>query len=76
MTQQPAQSATPATSPTFDHEPDGSGTYWSNQPLNTLPPPDTMGAYMRNRPLPTEGIAQRHAYIIGTGIAGSPRRST
>jgi len=70
MTQLPAQSATPATSSPFEHEPDGSGTYWSNHPLNTLPPPDTMGAYMRNRPLPPEGIAQRHAYIIGTGIAG------
>lgn len=70
MTQLPAQSATPATSSPFEHEPDGSRTYWSNQPLNTLPPPDTMGAYMRNRPLPPEGIAQRHAYIIGTGIAG------
>jgi oleate hydratase len=56
--------------PAFEHEPDASRGYWCNRPENTLPPPDMMGAYMRNRPLPGEGIAQRKAYIIGSGIAG------
>ncbi|WP_421568943.1 oleate hydratase [Stenotrophomonas sp. PD6] len=56
--------------PVIEKEPDATAGYWSNQPLNTLPPPDTMGAYMRNRPLAPEGIATRKAWIIGTGIAG------
>jgi oleate hydratase len=70
MNPQPPQSGNTAPDDTFQHQPDGSGEYWSNRPQNTLPPPDTMGAYMRNRPLPPEGVAQRHAYIVGTGIAG------
>ncbi|NVK38998.1 MAG: oleate hydratase [Gammaproteobacteria bacterium] len=35
-----------------------------------LPPPDLHGAYARHRPLPTEGIEDRRAYIIGSGIGG------
>jgi len=54
----------------FEQQPDASHDYWCNRPENTLPPPDMMGAYMRNKPLPGAGIAQRKAYIIGSGIAG------
>ncbi|KAB7631608.1 oleate hydratase [Stenotrophomonas rhizophila] len=56
--------------PVIDKEPDATGAYWSNRPENTLPPPDMMGAYMRNRPVAPAGVANRKAWIIGTGIAG------
>lgn len=47
----------------------------STQPLHNgidtlLPPADLHGAYTNNRPLPTRGIEERRAYIIGSGIAG------
>ncbi len=47
----------------------------STQPLHngvdTLQPPaDLHGAYTNNRPLPTRGVEERQAYIIGSGIAG------
>ncbi len=35
-----------------------------------LPPADLHGRYTNHRPLPTEGIADRHATIVGSGIAG------
>ncbi|WP_369348608.1 oleate hydratase [Stenotrophomonas sp. JAG2] len=54
----------------MDKEPDATAGYWSNRPANTLPPPDMMGAYMRNRPVAPAGVANRKAWIIGTGIAG------
>jgi len=54
----------------FEHQPDASRDYWRNRPENTLPPPDMMGAYMRNKPVPASSVAQRKAYIIGSGIAG------
>lgn len=67
----PTTPNTPVDRPTaFEHEPDASREYWHNRPDNTLPPPDMLGAYMRNRPLATKGIADRKAYIIGSGIAG------
>lgn len=47
----------------------------STQPLHngvdTLQPPaDLHGAYTNNRPMPTKGVEERRAYIIGSGIAG------
>lgn len=57
-------------SPRPAHEPDASRNYWHNRPENTLPPPDMVGNYQRHRPLPTEGIGERRAWIIGGGIAG------
>lgn len=44
--------------------------FWRKEPLETLPPPDTMGPYMRNRPLPVTPVEGRKAWIIGSGIAG------
>lgn len=44
--------------------------FWHHRPDNTMPPPDMWGPYTRNRPLPTEGINDRRAHIIGGGIAG------
>ena len=70
MSQPTAPGRNAGATPAFEHEPDSTGGYWSNRPENTLPPPDMIGAYMRNRPLPPEDVAQRKAYIIGTGIAG------
>ena len=57
-------------SPRIEHAPDASARYWHNAPLNTLPPPDMVGNYQRFKPLPTEGIAERKAWIVGGGIAG------
>ena len=57
-------------SPPYAHEADASRSYWHNRPENTLPPPDMVGNYQRHRPLPTKGIAERRAWIIGGGIAG------
>lgn len=56
--------------PPFDHEPDATARYWHNSPANTLPPPDMVGAYQRFKPLPTAGIENRKAWIVGAGIAG------
>ncbi|HCE41049.1 MAG: oleate hydratase [Alcanivorax sp.] len=54
----------------FTQEPDASAGHWCHQPGNTQPEPDMVGPYARHRPLPTEGIQDRHAYIVGGGLAG------
>ncbi|TDT40411.1 oleate hydratase [Halospina denitrificans] len=50
--------------------PDASADHLHNGVDTPLPPPDLHGAYTNNRPLPTEGIKERRAWIIGGGIAG------
>jgi oleate hydratase len=55
---------------TVDITPDASSQRLHNGMDTPLPPPDLHGSYTNNRPLPTEGIADRHAYIVGSGIAG------
>lgn len=55
---------------TFKVENDTTSGYWCHRPENTLPPPDMMGAYMRNKPVPGNQVADRKAWIIGSGIAG------
>ena len=50
--------------------PDASNTHLHNGIDTLLPPADLQGAYVNNRPLPTEGIADRKAYIIGSGLGG------
>ena len=54
----------------FNVSPDASTYHLHNGVDTTLPPPDLHGSYTNHRPLPTPGIEQRHAYIVGTGIAG------
>ncbi len=54
----------------MDLSPDASSVHLHNGLDTVLPPADLHGAYTNNRPLPTAGIAERHAYIVGTGIAG------
>lgn len=54
----------------MDLSPDASSQHLHNGLDTALPPADLHGAYTNNRPLPTAGIAERHAYIVGTGIAG------
>ncbi len=53
-----------------DLTPDASSRHLHNGLDTSLPPADFHGSYTNNRPLPTEGIAHRHAYIVGSGIAG------
>jgi|26BtaG_2_1085354.scaffolds.fasta_scaffold00366_1 oleate hydratase len=53
-----------------DVTPDAASTHLHNGIDTPLPPADLHGSYTNNRPLPTEGIAQRRAWIIGGGIAG------
>lgn len=61
----------PSTAPDgFEHEPDATAGYWSHRAKNTLPPPDFIGPYARHRPLPTPGVEDRRAWIIGGGIGG------
>ncbi|MBU2873527.1 oleate hydratase [Marinobacter salexigens] len=50
--------------------PDASAQHLHNGIDTSLPPADLHGSYVNNRPLPTEGIADRRAFIIGSGIAG------
>lgn len=50
--------------------PDASNTRLHNGKDTPLPPADLHGTYTNNRPLPTEGIAERKAYIVGGGLAG------
>jgi oleate hydratase len=50
--------------------PDASSRHLHNGLATPLPPADLHGSYTNNRPLPTEGIADRHAYIVGSGIGG------
>lgn len=54
----------------IDITPDASRIHLHNGPDTPLPPADLHGAYTNNRPLPTPGIEQRKAYIIGSGIGG------
>ncbi|WP_240919873.1 oleate hydratase [Paraglaciecola sp. 20A4] len=54
----------------FNVSPDASTYHLHNGIDSTLPPADLHGSYTNHRPLPTPGIEQRHAYIVGTGIAG------
>ena len=54
----------------FEHEPDATSGYWRHRPQNTLPTHDFIGPYARHRPLPTPGVENRKAYIIGGGIGG------
>lgn len=54
----------------FEHEPDATSGYWHHRPQNTLPPHDFISPYARHRPLPTPGVENRKAYIIGGGIGG------
>ena len=53
-----------------DVTPDASSRHLHNGLDTPLPPADLHGSYTNNRPLPTEGIADRHAYIVGSGIGG------
>lgn len=57
-------------SQTVDITPDASTQHLHNGPDTPLPPADLQGAYVNNRPLPTPGVADRRAYIVGSGIAG------
>ncbi|MFO8140459.1 MAG: oleate hydratase [Marinobacter sp.] len=50
--------------------PDASSEHLHNGIDRPLPPADLHGAYVNNRPLPTAGIADRRAWIVGSGIAG------
>jgi oleate hydratase len=50
--------------------PDASSHHLHNGIDTPLPPPDLHGSYTNQRPLPTEGIRDRRAFIIGSGIAG------
>lgn len=54
----------------FEHEPDATKEYWHHQPLNTLPPCDFISPYARHQTLPTPGVENRKAWIIGGGIGG------
>lgn len=65
---QPPRPFPPA--PDIVHQPDATAGYWCNDRHTTLPPADMVGTYRRTRPLAPEGIADRHATIIGSGIAG------
>lgn len=50
--------------------PDASIWHAHNGMSTRLPPPDFLGSYTNHRPLPTKGIADRNAWIVGGGIAG------
>ncbi|WP_205963874.1 oleate hydratase [Pseudoruegeria sp. SK021] len=50
--------------------PDASTQRLHNGRDTLLPPADLHGTYVNHRPLPTDGVAERHAYIVGSGIAG------
>lgn len=54
----------------MDVTPDASSRHLHNGRGTSLPPADLHGSYVNNRPLPTEGIADRRAYIVGSGIGG------
>ena len=56
--------------PNVDVAPDAASRHLHNGRDTVLPPADLHGSYVNNRPLPTEGIADRHAYIVGSGIGG------
>lgn len=54
----------------MDVTPDASSRHLHNGIDTPLPPADLHGSYTNHRPLPTKGIADRHAYIVGSGIGG------
>ena len=54
----------------MDVSPDATSRHLHNGVDTALPPADLHGSYTNHRPLPTEGIAERRAYIVGSGIAG------
>lgn len=53
-----------------DVNPDASSRHLHNGRDTLLPPADLHGSYVNHRPLPTEGIADRQAYIVGSGLGG------
>lgn len=53
-----------------DVTPDASSQHFHNGLDTPLPASDLHGPYTNNRPLPTAGIVDRHAYIVGSGIGG------
>mgnify|MGYP003636478898 FL=1 len=53
-----------------DVTPDASSRHLHNGLDTSLPPADLHGSYTNHRPLPTDGIEDRHAYIVGSGIGG------
>ena len=55
---------------TMDITPDASAQHLHNGIDTPLPPADLLSTYTNIRPLPTEGVAERKAYIVGSGIAG------
>jgi len=55
---------------TMDVSPDATTRHLHNGLDTALPPADLHTSYTNHRPLATEGIAKRHAYIIGSGIGG------
>ena len=55
---------------TVDVTPDASSRQLHNGLDTLIPPADLHGSYVNNRPLPIEGIADRHAFIVGSGIGG------
>lgn len=54
----------------FEHEPDATKDFWHNTPKGTLPPYDFISPYARHKTLPTPGIENRSAWIVGGGIGG------
>jgi oleate hydratase len=55
---------------TVNVTPDASSIHLHNGLDTLIPPADLHGSYTNHRPLPTIGVADRHAYIVGSGIAG------
>ena len=55
---------------TMDVSPDATTRHLHNGLDTALPPADLHASYANHRPLATEGIAKRHAYIVGSGIGG------
>lgn len=55
---------------TVEATPDASARHLHNGIDTPLPPADLHGSYVNHRPLPTKGIDDRHAYIVGSGIGG------
>ncbi|GGC89186.1 oleate hydratase [Halopseudomonas salina] len=54
----------------IDTAPDASAKRLHNGTDTPLPPADLHGSYTNHRPLPTPGVAERRAWIVGGGIAG------
>ncbi|RUR33442.1 oleate hydratase [Vreelandella andesensis] len=54
----------------LDIAPDASSRRLHNGVDTLFPPADLHGSYTNNRPLPSKGIEERRAWIVGGGIAG------